>query len=146
MNEQAALLRKQDQDAFDEAMKKALAPERALLLTGRGTLAKGDVPGHEFHGNQFSEGQTVRFDGKSADDKVNGFMDVKVINTHSNKDKVDRVEGKGRRARIYDKEGRQHLPTATVENSRGKQFEAYHHTLSAVAKKSHNPLLDALGK
>ena len=54
MTEQAALLRKLDQDSVDEAMRKALAPDRALLLTGRGTIAKGDVPGHEFRGNQYS--------------------------------------------------------------------------------------------
>jgi len=92
----------------------------------------GDKPGHVFHGNQYVTGQSVRFDGRSADDRVTGSMPVEIVNPHSNAHLVASVTGKGKRQRAYDKEGRQHMPTATVKSSRGTVFEAYHHTLKAL--------------
>jgi len=94
------------------------------------------VPGK---GNQFTSGQTVRFEGASADGKVSGGMDVKVINPHSNSHLVTHTEGKGKNLRMYEG-GIRHIPTVTVERpaSTGsfprpaKQFEAYEHTLQRL--------------
>ncbi len=73
-------------------------------------------------------GQTMRFNGKSADGKFEGSTDVKIVNPHSNADKVTHSKT-GR-----DYEGAStHIPTATVENPRnGTHFEAFHHTLQPV--------------
>lgn len=51
-----ALLKAQQSTGIHEMFKKATssATGRAVLLT---PLAKGDVPGHEFHGNQYTSGQ-----------------------------------------------------------------------------------------
>lgn len=101
---------------------------------GAGELkVAGAQEGHPFYGNQYTEGQTVRFDGKSADDKVTGSMDVTIVNPHSNKDKVTDVKGTGNRARAYEGANR-HLPTATVKSARGTQFEAFHHTLKSLSE------------
>jgi hypothetical protein len=86
-------------------------------------------------GKTLNRGQTVKFDGTSADGKVSGFMEVRVIDPHSNADKVAHVEGKGSGAREINKDGSRHIATATVERpARGdrpaKQFEAFVHTLS----------------
>jgi hypothetical protein len=122
-----------------KAIKAAQAKPCDVNVAGA-LLMKGDVAGHEFHGNQFSEGQGVRFEGNSADGKVSGGMDVKVINPHSNASLVVRTEGTGKHARQYDAQGHQHIPTATVERpartgsfpTPAKQFEAFHHTLYAI--------------
>lgn len=80
-------------------------------------------------------GDTVRFNGKSADGKVDGSMTVKIVNPHSNADKVTQTDTKGRQ---YAGASR-HIPTATVEVDRSKrglppiQFEAYHHTLKGLS-------------
>ena len=100
--------------------------------------------------NQFTAGQVVRFAGKSADGKVIGAMDVKIINPHSNADQVGHTEGKGSKAREYNKDGSRHIPTATVERPAqsdrpAKQFEAHHFALSAISQKGINmsPYQDA---
>lgn len=82
---------------------------------------------------KFTAGETVRFDGASADGKFSGFTDVKIINPHSNADKVTHTEGKGKKARDYEG-GNRHIATATVERPAYKdrpalRFEAYHYTL-----------------
>jgi len=90
-------------------------------------IAKGDKPGHAFHGNQWKEGDSARFEGDSPDGKImGGGMPVTIVNPHSNADKVTNTDKRGRQ---YEGAFR-HLPTATVKNSRGTVFEAYHHQLS----------------
>lgn len=99
----------------------------SYLVTAEGMRALDNPEGI----NQYSKGQTVRFDGKSADGKVQGSMNVKIVDPHSNADKVTRTTTTGKKSRSY--EGQHiHIPTATVENSRGTQFEAYHHTLKGA--------------
>jgi hypothetical protein len=78
--------------------------------------------------NQYTVGQKVRFDGKSADGNVIGSMPVMIVDPHSNAHLVTQTKGK----RQYEGANR-HLPTATVVNERGRQFEAYHHTLRAAS-------------
>jgi hypothetical protein len=97
----------------------------------RQIVGLGDVPGHEFHGNQYTEGQVVRFSGTAADNSVTGDMNVKVLNPHSNAHLVTYSEGKGKRFRQYEGATR-HLPLATVQTERGNVFEAHHHTLKVV--------------
>jgi hypothetical protein len=82
---------------------------------------------------RFAAGDMVKFNGESADGKFSGLFPVKVINPHSNADKVSHTDKSGR---MYEGAFR-HLPTATVERGERKgnfpvparQFEAYHHTL-----------------
>ena len=81
---------------------------------------------------KFAFGQLVRFDGKSADDKVNESLDVTIINPHSNAQLVASISGSGEKFRAYDTQGHRHVAMATVENSRGKIFEAYHHSLHVI--------------
>lgn len=86
---------------------------------------------------RFQAGQSVRFNGESADRTVTGSLPVKVVNPWSNRDKVTHTDNRGQ---PYEGAG-MHIPTATVERAAGKsaldkrparQFEAYHHTLSNV--------------
>lgn len=77
---------------------------------------------------KFAPGETVRFDGNAADGSiVGGSMDVTILDPHSNRAAVTQVT-KGRKPQAYSGAGR-HLPTARVRNARGREFEAFHHTL-----------------
>jgi hypothetical protein len=95
--------------------------QHLLTLGGLGSGVRG-------HTTALKAGDMARFDGKSADGKVEGSMDVKIINPHSNVDKVTHTKVEGKKHRDY--EGAfTHIPTATVQNSRGTVFEAHHFTL-----------------
>lgn len=85
----------------------------------------------------FYAGQRVRFSGHSADNRVNGDMDVNVVHPHSNGHLVTKTEGSGKKLREYEGASR-HIRTATVKNDRGTQFEAFHHTLSPKASDAGN--------
>lgn len=86
---------------------------------------------------KFAAGDTARFSGNSADNKVSGSMDVKVTNPWSNKHLVTHSDNRGQ---PYEGSS-QHIATATVERperkgafpSPARQFEAYHHTLSKIS-------------
>lgn len=87
----------------------------------------GHAPGHPCESKAdtaFIAGETVRFDGKAADGTVEGFMDVTVVDPHSNRSKVTHVTRGKPYAGAFS-----HLPTARVRNQRGREFEAHHHTL-----------------
>lgn len=80
---------------------------------------------------EFTTGQTLRFDGKAADGRAEGFFDVEVVDPHSNRHLVGHTDNRGE---DYDKDGRHVIRTATVKNKRsGHQFEAYHYTLRDLA-------------
>jgi hypothetical protein len=102
---------------------------RGYSELGARRFGADDQPRDE-HG-RFAAGGRARFDGKSADGKVTGSMDVTVLDPHSNAHEVAQTTGKGKHVRQYDKDGHRHLPTATVKSDRGTIFEAYHHTLQA---------------
>ena len=78
-------------------------------------------------GGQFCAGDVVRFEGDAADKSVIGSMDVTVVDPHSNRAKITHVTT-GKRPRAYEG-ATSHIPTARVRNQRGREFEAYHHTL-----------------
>ncbi|MCR4301806.1 MAG: hypothetical protein NUV51_09365 [Sulfuricaulis sp.] len=85
----------------------------------------------------FSKDAPAQFDGNSADGKFRGSGRVKIVNPHSNADKVTHTKVSGKRTRQY--EGASvHIPTATVEMDRSKrglpplQFEAFHHELRTL--------------
>lgn len=92
--------------------------------------------------NQYTKGGSARFEGKAADGTVEGGFDVKIIDPHSNAHEVGKTEGKGKKARMYDKNGYSHIPMALVERPEqkrlsgeirpAKQFQAYHHTLRPI--------------
>jgi hypothetical protein len=73
-------------------------------------------------------GDVVRFDGASPDGKVNGSMDVVIVDPHVNRADV----GKTIDGREYGRDGKRHLGIALVERDRKgekKQFRAYHRQL-----------------
>jgi len=80
---------------------------------------------------EFSSGDDARFSGKSADGKVEGDMDVKVINPHHNAAAVTHTDKKGR-----EYEGAfTHIRQVEVERPAykdrpAKRFVAYKHQLS----------------
>lgn len=101
-------------------------------------------------------GQSAKFNGKAFDGTVEGTFDVKIIDPHVNKDEVDKIEGKGKRQRMYNKEGRSHLAVALVERPEqkrlsgevrpAKQFKVYHHYLTANQGQYGNPQSKNTGK
>lgn len=98
------------------------------------------------HDHSYKAGQKVRFEGSAVDSTVSGSMDVHIVDPHSNRYEVAKIEGKGKKARAYDKHGHSHLPKALVERPEqktlsgeirpAKRFEVHHHTLRATTQHS----------
>ena len=72
---------------------------------------------------KFTEGETVWFDGKSADGKVTGYMPVTVVDSHSNYIQVAGEWNRTKTDKWYEKGGRTHIPTATVKNQRAPRLK-----------------------
>ena len=91
-----------------------------------------DAKGHGSDpGSRFSAGQSVRFSGTAVDRSVIGSMPVTVVDPWSNKHHVTHSKGGKHYEGVH-----KHIPIARVERgankySAAKQFEAFHHDLSA---------------